>query len=75
MVATVRLDNQLSETLDNLVSKMNKQKSEIIREAIRFYAQNIENSKKNRLQNAIQKTLKSDLKENQQMENSLNDGI
>ncbi|EJF07549.1 Ribbon-helix-helix protein, copG family [Thiovulum sp. ES] len=75
MVATVRLDNQLSETLDNLVSKMNKQKSEIIREAIRFYAQNIENSKKSRLQNAIQKTLQADLKENQKMENSLNDGI
>jgi Arc/MetJ-type ribon-helix-helix transcriptional regulator len=54
---------------------MNKQKSEIIREAIRLYAQNIENSKKSRLQNAIQKTLQADLKENQKMENILNDGI
>jgi predicted DNA-binding protein len=75
MVATVRLDTELSQTLDDLVSTVKKKKSDIIREAIKMYAQNLENSKKSRLQKAIGKSLKADFQEHKDMEDSLNDGL
>jgi predicted transcriptional regulator len=75
MVATVRLDTELSQTLDDLVSIVKKKKSDIIREAIKMYAQNLENSKKSRLRKAIDKSLKADFQEHQDMEDSLNDGL
>jgi len=50
-------------------------KSDIIREAIQFYAKSIEDSKKNRLQSAIKKTTKQDFDEYKMMKATLDDGI
>lgn len=75
MVATVRLSTELEETLNNISQKMHKKKSDIIRDAISFYAQSLEDSKKARLQEAIDKTQDMDYNEYKSMEESLNDGL
>ena len=46
MTATVRLDANLEEKLDNLSHTLHKKKSDVIRDAISFYYSNIENTKK-----------------------------
>ena len=56
MVATVRLDSELDAILNGLAKEFEKKRSEIIREAIRFYAKALKNKKKNRLYRAIEKS-------------------
>ena len=75
MTATVRLDDELEATLNKLSIHLHKKKSDIIREAISFYAKNIENSKKNRLLNAVEKTKNADGSEYIALEGTLSDGI
>ncbi len=75
MTATVRLDDKLEAILNALSNNLHKKKSDIIREAIAFYAQNIEKGKKNRILSAIEKTKKADKKESVIWEETLSDGI
>jgi len=75
MVATVRLNSELEETLNHISEKLHKKKSDIIRDAISFYAKSLEENKKIKLQKAIKKTAKSDFNEYKNMEDSLNDGL
>jgi len=75
MVATVRLNSELEETLNHISEKLHKKKSDIIRDAISFYAKSLEENKKIKLQKAIKKTNKSDFNEYKNMEDSLNDGL
>lgn len=75
MVATVRLDSELEAILNRLSKEFEKKKSEIIREAISFYAKSLENKKKNRLHKAIEKTTSKDYDEYKLMEDTLNDGF
>ena len=75
MVATVRLDDNLESTLNRVSKIVHKKKSDVIREAITFYAQAIEQNKKTRLQDAIEKTKDIDKKEFKDFEGTLNDGI
>jgi len=75
MVATVRLDSELEATLNGLSKRFEKKRSEIIREAISFYAKAIENRKKNRLHGAIEKTADRDYDEYRLLEESLDDGF
>ena len=75
MVATVRLDSELEETLNSIAKKFHKKKSDVIREAISFYAKNLEKTQQTRLQKAMDKTSKSDFKEYTILEDSLNDGL
>lgn len=56
MTATVRLDNNLEEKLNNLAKSLHIKKSDVIRDAIEFYAANVEKNKKSRMLNAISKT-------------------
>ncbi len=42
MTATVRLDDNLEEKLNNLSHTLHKKKSDVIRDAISFYFNNIE---------------------------------
>ena len=62
MIATVRLDENLENTLNRVSKILDKKKSEVIREAIIFYSQKVEQNKKNRLLNAIEKTKDIDKK-------------
>ena len=75
MIATVRLNAELEETLNSVAKSLHKKKSDIIREAILFYAKSLENSKINRLNSAIKKTAELDFNEYKSMEDTLNDGI
>ena len=75
MVATVRLDETLEKTLENLATKLHRKKSDIIREAITFYANSINTTKQNRLLNAVEKTKNADSSIYKEMEGTLNDGI
>lgn len=75
MTATVRLDDNLEEKLNNLSSTLHKKKSDVIRDAISFYFSSIENTKKNRMLNAVNKVKDSDKKEYGDFEGTLSDGI
>jgi predicted DNA-binding protein len=75
MTATVRLDSTLEKTLNALSKKLHKKKSDVIRDAITFYAENIEKTQKNRLLHAIEKTKEADKRINASMESTLDDGI
>ncbi|MGJ0337747.1 ribbon-helix-helix protein, CopG family [Aliarcobacter cryaerophilus] len=75
MVATVRLDKNLEKTLDNISKILDKKRSDIIREAISFYAKSIEENKKSRIVKAIEKTKKSDKKLYDDFQSTINDSI
>lgn len=75
MTATVRLDNTMEETLDSLSRMLHKKRSDVIRDAIAFYAKSLEKSKKERLLDAVKKTKEKDLKEYKAMEGTLSDGL
>ncbi len=75
MVATVRLDDTLEKTLEGLSSKLHKKKSDIIRDAITFYANNIETNKQNKLRLAVEKTKEADKRIYDDMDGTLSDGI
>ena len=75
MIATVRLDENLENTLNRVSKILNKKKSEVIREAIIFYSQKVEQNKKNRLLNAIEKTKDIDKKYFEDFEGTTNDGF
>ena len=75
MVATVRLDKDLEFTLNKISQNLHKKRSDVIRDAISFYAQNIEASKKNKILKSIEKTKDIDKKEFTDFEDTFNDGI
>lgn len=75
MIATVRLNSELEEILNSVSTKFHKKKSDVIREAIKYYAQNLEKNQKTRLQKAMDKTMKGDFKEYKEIEDSLDDSL
>ncbi|RXJ83086.1 MULTISPECIES: CopG family transcriptional regulator [Arcobacteraceae] len=75
MIATVRLDDNLEKTLNRISKIVQKKKSDVIREAIIFYSQSIEQNKKSRILNAIEKTKDIDKKDFEDFEGTINDGI
>jgi len=75
MVATVRLDDELEETLNSITKKFHIKKSDVIRDAIKYYAKHIEKNQKSRLQIAMDKTMKSDYKEYKEFESSIDDSL
>lgn len=75
MIATVRLDENLENTLNRVSKILDKKKSDVIREAIIFYSQKVEQNKKNRLLNAIEKTKDIDKKDFEDFEGTINDGF
>jgi len=62
MVATVRLDKKVENSLNNLTKELNKKKSDVIRDAINYYAFMIESKKKTKLRDAVLKTKDADRK-------------
>ena len=75
MVATVRLNNELEDILNSISKRFHKKKSDVIREALRFYAKDLETTQKSRIQKAMHKTAKSDFLEYKELEESLDDGL
>ena len=68
MVATVRLDDNLEDILNRVSKILHKKKSDVIREAISFYAKDIEYNKKSRILKAVEKTKDIDKKEFKNLE-------
>ncbi len=75
MVTTVRLTHELEEILKSLSTRLNKKKSDVIREAIRHYAKDLEQTQNSRIRSAMQKTMASDFKEYKSYDTSINDGL
>ena len=75
MVATVRLDDNLEDTLNRVSKILHKKKSDVIREAISFYAKDIEQNKRSRILKAVEKTKDIDKKEFKGFEGTIDDGI
>ena len=75
MVATVRLDENLETTLNRVAKILHKKKSEVIRDAISFYAENVEKDKKSRILTAVNKTKIIDKNEFKDFDGAINDGI
>ncbi|MFA6187686.1 MAG: CopG family transcriptional regulator [Sulfuricurvum sp.] len=74
MTATVRLDKSLEDKLDFISQTLHKKKSDIIRDAISYYADSIQNSKKSRMLKAVAKTKDADKTENRIFDGTLDDG-
>ena len=75
MIATVRLSNEIENTLLELSNVLQKRKSDVIRDAIEFYAKNVKKDKKTRMINAIKKTKNIDKKEFSDFDGVINDGM
>lgn len=75
MTATVRLDEALESKLNKLSDVLHKKKSDVIRDAINYYAANIEKTKKSRILMAVEKTKNSDKNEYKDFEGTLDDGL
>lgn len=75
MVATVRLDEALESMLSRVAKTLHKKKSDVIRDAISFYAQDIEKNQKSRILKAIEKTKDIDKKEFKDFEGTTDDAM
>ena len=75
MTATVRLDDALTDKLNKLSHTLHKKKSDVIRDAIVYYAKNVEASKKSKILSAVEKVKEADRMEYELFEGALNDGI
>ena len=75
MTATVRLDEALEEKLNKLSRTLHKRKSDVIRDAINYYAMKVENTKRSRILHAVEKTKEIDKAEYDDMEGTMSDGL
>ncbi len=75
MIATVRLNSELEAVLNALSKRFHKKKSDVIREAISYYAESLEKNQKSRIQKAISKTSSSDFKEYKKLEDTLDESL
>jgi len=75
MTATVRFDDQLSKKLEELAAKFHKSKSDVIRDAIAFYVQSVEEAQRKRMLEAVEKVKEADKKEYDLLEGTLDDGL
>jgi len=75
MTATVRLDKTLEDKLEFIAQSLHKKKSDIIRDAISYYADNIHNTQKSRILKAVAKTKDADQMENTVFEGTIDDGL
>jgi len=75
MIATVRLSDEIENTLLELSNVLQKRKSDVIRDAIEFYARSVQKNKKARILNAINKTKEIDKKEFSDFDEVIYDGM
>lgn len=75
MTATVRLDEALELKLERMAKALRKKKSDVIREAIEFYANSVESTKKSRILLAVEKTKEADKALYDEVEGTLSDGL
>ena len=75
MVATVRLDDSHETKLVKIAELLHKKKSDVLRDALDYYADFILNEKKRRILKAVEKVKDADSLESKELEGTLNDGF
>ena len=75
MVTTVRLDERREKMLKEIAQKLHRKKSEIIREAIDFYAEHVLVERRKRMESAVKKVGTADAREAAKLEGTLDDGL
>lgn len=75
MVTTVRLDERREKMLKEIAQKLHRKKSEIIREAIDFYAEHVLVERRKRMESAVKKVGTADAREAAELEGTLDDGL
>ncbi len=75
MVATVRLDDVHENKLEKVAELLHKKKSDVLRDALDYYADYVLNSKKRRILKAVEKVKEADALEAKELEGTLNDGL
>jgi len=75
MVATVRLDDVHENKLEKVAALLHKKKSDVLRDALDYYADYVLNAKKRRILKAVEKVKEADTLESIEMESTLNDGL
>ena len=75
MTATVRLDEALEIKLERMAKTLRKKKSDVIRDAIEYYANSVDSHKKSRILLAVEKTKESDKTLYKDIEGTLSDGL
>ncbi len=75
MVTTVRFDSERAKTLEKMTTLLHKKKSEVIREALDFYAEHILQSRESRIAKAAQKVAKADAQEMKIWDTIVDDGL
>lgn len=75
MTATVRLDEALEIKLERIAKTLRKKKSDVIRDAIEYYATSVESEKKSRILLAVEKTKEADKALYKDVVGTLNDGL
>ena len=75
MTATVRLDDSLTQKLDELSRMLHKKKSDVMRDALAYYAKDIEAEKKSKIRAAVEKVQGADKVVYDAFERVFDDGI
>ena len=75
MVTTVRLDKERERLLEEMAKKLHRKKSEVLREALDYYAQHVLNERKRRMEEAVSKVCKADAEEAGAWEGTVGDGL
>ena len=75
MIATVRLDEAHESKLSKIAELLHKKKSEVLRDALDYYADYVLSEKKRRILKAVNKVKQADALESKMLEGTLNDGL
>ena len=75
MTATVRIDDTLEKKLEKLTKTLHKKKSDVIRDAINYYANDMEKIQKSRILKAVEKTKEKDKNDYKAFEGTLDDSL
>ena len=75
MVATVRLDERHEQLLNEVADKLHKKKSEILREALDYYAQHILDAKRRRIRESALRIRNAERNEMDIWEETIDDGL
>lgn len=75
MVATVRLDDSHEFKLKQMSEMLHKKKSDVLRDALDYYADHVLNEKKRRILKAVAKVKAADALEAEVFEDTVNDGL
>ncbi len=75
MTTTVRFDEKRVEILEKMTTMLHKKKSEVIREALDYYAAHVLNSRDRRIAEAVKKVAEADAKEMKIWDETVDDGL